>query len=237
MTNILELQRWLYGGATDGLKTVATAADPAKLLTAMGVAVVFGIVHALMPGHGKSVLVSYYLGRSSRIMHGVVSSSVLVLTHVGMAIVLVMGGFIVVQRTLAGAGRAPFLEAASSAFIIAIGIWLLAQALRGHRHGEVRSNRFLPLAAGFVPCPLTTFIMVYALGHGMVAAGLAVTAAMASGMILTISAFAIAAVLFRDGVFYFLQRRERLWHRASHVLEIVSAAAVIGAGIWLLNMR
>jgi ABC-type nickel/cobalt efflux system permease component RcnA len=227
----------LYSGATDGLKTVATAADPGKLLTAMGVAVLFGMAHALMPGHGKSMLVSYYLGRPSRIMHGVVSSSILVLTHVGMALVLVMAGFAVIQRTLAGAGRAPFLEAASSALIIAIGIWLLTQALRGYHHGEASSNRFLPFAAGFVPCPLTTFIMVYALGHGMVAAGLAVTAAMAGGMILTISAFAAASVLCRDAVFYLLRRRERLWHQASHVFEIASAIAVIGAGIWLLNTR
>jgi ABC-type nickel/cobalt efflux system permease component RcnA len=237
MTSVLELQRWLYGGATGGLKTVATAADPGRLLSAMGVAVLFGMAHALMPGHGKSVLVSYYLGRPSRIMHGVVSSSILVLTHVGMAVLLVMAGFAVIQRTLAGAGRAPFLEAASSALIIAIGIWLLAQALRGHHHHEARSNRLLPFAAGFVPCPLTTFIMVYALGHGMIGAGLAVTAAMAGGMILTISAFAAAAVLCRDAVFYFLQRREHLWHKASHVFEIASAIAVIGAGIWLLSMR
>jgi ABC-type nickel/cobalt efflux system permease component RcnA len=112
--------------------------------------------HALMPGHGKSVLVSYYLGRPSRIMHGVVSSSILVLTHVGMAVLLVVAGIAVIQRTLAGAGRAPYWEAISSALIIAIGIWLLTQALRGHHHGDAPSTRFLPLAAGFVPCPLTT---------------------------------------------------------------------------------
>ena len=31
-----------------------------------GPAFVFGMVHALMPGHGKTVLVSYHLGRPSR---------------------------------------------------------------------------------------------------------------------------------------------------------------------------
>jgi ABC-type nickel/cobalt efflux system permease component RcnA len=60
---------------------------------------------------------------------------------------------------------------------------------------------------------------------------------MAGGMILTISAFAVASVLCRDAVFYLLRRRERVWHQASHAFEITSAAAVIGAGIWLLNTR
>jgi hypothetical protein len=60
---------------------------------------------------------------------------------------------------------------------------------------------------------------------------------MAGDMILTITAFAAAAVLCRDTVFYFLRRREHLWHKASHACEIASAIAVIGAGIWLHSMR
>jgi ABC-type nickel/cobalt efflux system permease component RcnA len=77
--------------------------------------------------------------------------------------------------------------------------------------------------------------MVYTVAHGMAAAGLLVTAAMAAGMVLTISAFAIAAILFHNALFHFFKRRERQWHRMSHIFEILSAAAVIGAGIWLLK--
>jgi ABC-type nickel/cobalt efflux system permease component RcnA len=237
MMYLVEMQRWLYGGATAGLKTVATTADPRQLLAAMAFAVLFGIVHAFMPGHGKSVLVSYYLGRPSSLLGGIVSSSLLVLTHVGIAAVLVLGGFTAVQRALPGAGRAPALEAISSGLIIAIGVWLLVRAVRGHDHGDVQNSRFLSVAAGFVPCPLTTFIMVYALAHGMVLAGLFVTMAMAGGMILTISLFALTAVMFRGGLFRLLADRQHLWHRAGHLFETASALAVIGSGVWLLNMR
>jgi ABC-type nickel/cobalt efflux system permease component RcnA len=237
LQNLIELQRWLYGGATEGLHTVATSPDPLRLLGATAFAVLFGMVHALMPGHGKSVLVSYYLGRPSRILQSVGASAVLVLTHVGMAVVLVLAGFIIVQKTITGAGRAPLLEHISSAIIIVIGLWLLVQAFRGHHHGQAARSRLLSVAAGFVPCPLTTFMMVYTVAHGMVAAGLLVTAAMAAGMVLTISAFAIAAVVFHNALFHFFKRRERQWHRMSHIFEILSAAAVIGAGIWLLKAR
>ncbi len=237
MLTLVELQRWLYGGSTEGLKTVATATSPGQLFVAMAFAVLFGMVHALMPGHGKSVLASYHLGRHGNILGGIVSSALLVLTHVGMAVVLVFAGFIVVQRTLVGAGRTPALEAASSALIIVIGIWLLTSALRGHSHGESSKNRFLSIAAGFVPCPLTTFIMVYALAHGIVLAGLLVTLAMAGGMILTVSVFAMTAILFREGLFRLLEQRRGLWHRAAHIFEIGSALAVIGSGVWLQTMR
>lgn len=142
-----------------------------------------------------------------------------------------------VQRTLAGAGRTPALEATSSALIIGIGAFLLVTALRGHNHARPRSNPFLAVAAGFVPCPLTTFIMVYAVSNGMIFAGLLITAAMASGMILTISLFALTAVFLRERLFRVVERRGKLFHSLSHAFEILSAVAVIASGIWLLRAR
>ena len=49
-----------------------------------------------------------------------------------------------------------------------------------------------------IPCPLTTFIMSYALARGMLGAGLAVTAAMTVGMIATIGGIALAAAFARN---------------------------------------
>jgi len=52
-----------------------------------------------------------------------------------------------------------------------------------------------------IPCPLTTFIMSYALARGMLAAGLAVTAAMTVGMIATIgAALFICGRIYRVGI-------------------------------------
>jgi nickel/cobalt exporter len=57
MENIVALQRWLYGGMASGLGDVA-GGDTYAIVAAMAAAVLFGAVHALMPGHGKTVLVS-----------------------------------------------------------------------------------------------------------------------------------------------------------------------------------
>jgi hypothetical protein len=43
LQNLIELQRWLYGGAIDGLHANATSPDPSRLLGAMAFAVLFGI--------------------------------------------------------------------------------------------------------------------------------------------------------------------------------------------------
>src|SRR6266849_3389781 len=206
-----DIQGWLHSGVSAGLKDVAAGVDPFNLVAAMSIAVAFGMVHALMPGHGKTVIVSYYLGRPARFLSSVGTSAILVLTHVGSAVVLVLAGFIVIRRTIGGAGRAPAFEIASSVLIIAIGLWLLFRALWPHDHAAT-DGRVLAFVTGLVPCPLTTFVMVYASTQGIITAGLLVTAGMALGMTVTIALFALTAVFLRDGLMALVERTDSFRH-------------------------
>jgi nickel/cobalt transporter (NicO) family protein len=233
-----DIQGWLYGGATAQLKGVAAGVDPLKLLAAMMLAAVFGMVHGFMPGHGKTVIVSYYLGRPARLIGSIGTSAILVLTHVGSAVVLVLAGFVVIRRTVGGAGRAPAFEIASAVLIIAVGLWLLFRALRPHEHAHAgEDGRVLAFVTGLVPCPLTTFIMVYATVQGVIVAGLLVTAGMAIGMTATIALFAVAAVLLHDRFMLLMERSDHIRRQIGRGLEIASAIAIIAFGAWLLATR
>ena len=59
---------------------------------AMATAMLFGAIHALMPGHGKIVLVSYHLGKPSNAIAAFTNGAILALTHVGLAVALVLAG-------------------------------------------------------------------------------------------------------------------------------------------------
>jgi ABC-type nickel/cobalt efflux system permease component RcnA len=85
-----------------------------------------------------------------------------------------------------------------------------------------------------IPCPLTTFIMSYALARGMVGAGLAVSAAMTVGMIAAIGGIALAAAFARNRFLALLVRTEGLRHRLGLVLEVSGSLAVLGFGLWTL---
>jgi nickel/cobalt transporter (NicO) family protein len=233
-----DVQGWLYGGATAELKGLAAGFDTTKLVVAMSIAAIFGMAHAFMPGHGKTVIVSYYLGRPARYLGSIGMSAILVLTHVGSAVILVLTGFIVLRSTIGGAGRAPAFEIASAALIIVIGLWLLYRAWQTHEHSHTTTDgKVLAFVTGLVPCPLTTFIMVYASAQGIILAGLLVTAGMAIGMIATIAIFALGAMLLHDRFFVLMQRTDRYRDRVGRGLEIASAVAIIFFGIWLLATR
>lgn len=88
MGTILELQRWLYSGAVDALNAMHTA-GLTGLPALIGAAFGFCMLHALLPGHGKAVLASYYAG-DGRFPGAFGSSIILILTHVGSAVVIVL---------------------------------------------------------------------------------------------------------------------------------------------------
>ena len=70
-----------------------------------------------------------------------------------------------------------------------------------------------------IPCPLTTFVLTYALAKGVLASGLLVTCAMAAGMVITIGGVALAAALARDRLMGLLVRSEGWRHHIGLGLE------------------
>ena len=233
MQTLLSIQHWLHGGMAQALGEVAGGSGRA-IFFAMAAAVLFGAVHALMPGHGKTVLVSYHLGQPSRPIDGFANGAILALTHVGLALVLVLAGFAVINRAFAYGGRTPQFEAASGGLIVLIGAFLLWRSL-SHRHGTAPGNgRTLAFVTGMIPCPLTTFVMSYALARGVLGAGLLVTAAMTAGMIAAIGGIALAASFARSRFVELMSRTEHLRLRLGQVLEIGGSLAVLGFGVWTM---
>ena len=229
--SLIEVQKWLYGGMTGGVKSVT---DLPGLVAMMSAGFVFGCVHALMPGHGKSVLVSYHLGRPSRLIQGVVTGVLLSATHVGLAAILVLGGVKVISVSLPAAGRAPAMEAISAGLLIAIGIYLGLRALLPHHHSSPRDGRALAIAAGLVPCPLTTFVLTYAIANGRLGIGLAAVLAMLLGIAVTLTCFALAAIASREHLLPILQKAEPMRQRIGFGFDLTSAAMIVAIGLFML---
>lgn len=232
---LISLQRGLHADALAALKAMPDVGFTG-LLPLMAAAFSFGMLHALLPGHGKSLLAAHYAG-DGRWSGALLSSTIVILTHVGSAILLVLTGAAILQRTLVGAGRAPMLERASHVLIALVGLWLLWRAFRPHGHDHSRSGPMLAFVGGLVPCPLTTFIMSYAVANGLIGAGLILSGSFAGGMIVTVVAFPLAAILFRSRLVPLAVSSEALRRRAGRVLEIGAALAVLALGIWPLISR
>jgi ABC-type nickel/cobalt efflux system permease component RcnA len=223
----------LYGSASAALGRLTQ--DLAAAPIAIALAFALGMVHALMPGHGKMVVFSYFLGNGARLAVGIGMAFKIALLHVATALllILVIGASVVRFGRLQGVGRA--LEIASFVAVAAIGGWLLWRALarrfgagaNDHRH----HGGLLGYAVGLLPCPLTIILMNYALVNETVMGGVLLVAVMALGIGTTMSLTGLAAILARRAVMTGADAMPAWFDRAGNVLEIAGAVLILAIGL------
>jgi len=119
-------------------------------LLALGLAILLGCGHALLPGHGKTVMAAYLAGRRGRPRDAVLVGATVTLTHtVG---VLVLGLAISLSSAFAGEQVLRWLGVTSGVLVAVIGGVMLRDVLRdGRRPAPLTPvERSLPVLAGAV---------------------------------------------------------------------------------------
>jgi ABC-type nickel/cobalt efflux system permease component RcnA len=89
---------------------------------------ILGASHAALPGHGKTVIAAYLVGRRGTSRDAVVVGATVTLTHT--AGVLVLGLLLSLSSVLAGESVLRWLGIASGLLIAGIGVVLLRSAAR-----------------------------------------------------------------------------------------------------------
>jgi nickel/cobalt exporter len=205
--------------------------DLSLLLWFVPLGILFGAVHALTPGHSKTVVASYVLGSRLSVAKSLGVSGALAFVHVASAVVIALTAAALVRRTIGGAGRAPALEVLSGALLILLGVWLIWRAFsrRAHVHGE---GLLVGIAAGLIQCPLTLFAMVLAQSRGVPEAGIAFAGMMMIGVALTLSAVAVATAFARDRLVAFLRDHGDRSAQVLRAFDLLTGALLVIAGTW-----
>ena len=107
LEHLIAMQRWIYAALSADLSAFAGTRNWAALAAVLPTGILFGAVHALTPGHGKSILASYLLGSRLATLRAFAVATVLALTHVGSAVALALLAAPLVTWTLGGVGCAP----------------------------------------------------------------------------------------------------------------------------------
>ncbi len=105
----------------------------------LGIAFLLGAVHALTPGHGKTIVAAYLVGSRGTLKHAAFLGAMVTFTHtvsvflLGLA-TLFLFHYVVPQNVT------QVLGAVSGLSIIAIGGWMLLKRLRGASHAHSNSH-------------------------------------------------------------------------------------------------
>lgn len=226
MLQILDLQREIYGQIATQIRQFAGGGGWLALLAMLPMGVVFGAAHALTPGHSKAVLAAYVAGSPIGSMRALLVSLTLSFTHVTMAVLIATFSLPLVSIALGSVGQAPALENISRALLGVIGLWMLWRVLRDNHHHRHEGGA-VGFFAGLIPCPLTLFVMTFAIARGVPEAGLVFAVAMMGGVAITLSAVALAATFFRVRTIRLLESHPALLHGISRGLEGVAGCLLI----------
>jgi len=225
---------------------------PSLVLAALGVAFLFGALHALSPGHGKTMFAAALVGTHGTVWHAVLLGAVVTLTHT-------IGVFALGLITLSATQRAvperfyPLLSALSGAMIVCVGASLFLQSLRKRHKARNRNERSaeedegegsavpmdaklsprsllaLGVTGGAVPCPSALVVMLSAMALHRIAFGLVLILAFSMGLAVVLTG--IGLVVVRLGAA--MERTPRNARLLAH-LPIVSAATILFIGVVLM---
>jgi ABC-type nickel/cobalt efflux system permease component RcnA len=258
---LLALQREANRLIAQHMRAIREGDSAMPLAIGAGLAFLYGVLHALGPGHGKLVVVSYFLSREARVGRGLLMGLQIAIFHVISAIVVVALADLLLRRAFGGApAEVAGVRLFSYGLIALIGAVMLAQAIRrsrqrragievdgccggshvGHHHhgpGEVRERvqqGGLSLGVGLVPCTGAVLILLYAMANDILLAGVLLAVAIAAGMAITMGGLGILSVIARQALANRLEARGDGNGRLAAVSDYGGALAImaIGAGLF-----
>ncbi len=236
------------GRPTDPLASLISRAQfslfgmAAALLLAFGL----GILHALTPGHGKTVMAAYLVGTRGTRGQALVLGPVVALSHT--AGVLLLGAITLSASRLIAPDRLyPYLSTGSGAIVLVIGVALVMRRVRGshghdHAHGHAHerpatTSAFgwrplvaLGLSGGLVPSASALLLLLGAIQFNRIGLGMVLILAFGFGMAATLVTVALALVGARR-VAQNVAGRSRSVGRAVHLLPELAALVVVLFGV------
>jgi nickel/cobalt exporter len=232
---------------------------PGFIALALLLAMAWGALHALSPGHGKSIVAAYLIGSRGTARHAAFLGATVTVTHtagvVALGLVTLFLSQYIVPETLY-----PWLGLVSGLIVVVMGASILARRVsrgRGHHHHghehhhhhhhhhepghshmppgadgsriTTRSMLALGVSGGILPCPSALVVMLGAIALHRAAFGLALVVAFSLGLALTLTTIGVLVV-------YAGRLMQRVPDRGGRVVRWIpafSAAVITTLGIGL----
>lgn len=208
---------------------------PFVVILALLAALAFGAVHALEPGHGKTLVAAYFVGIKGTARQAVALGLIIAATHtigvLAIGLITLFGSRYFLPEDLY-----PWLSLAAGVMVLALGLRLVLARVSGlgllhriahnfgHSHGHDHHHTQLPptdgappwrslialgLADGLVPSPSTLVVLLAAVSLDRIGLGIALVIAFSVGLAAVLTLVSLALVYARRLADWFAHRRTR----------------------------
>jgi ABC-type nickel/cobalt efflux system permease component RcnA len=235
--------------------------SPVFFVLAFGLSLAAGALHALGPGHGKSIMAAYLVGTEGRVRHALAVGTAVSLMHTASVVAL---GLVILGASQVFTPEVvfPWLSLASGLVVVGLGGWLLRTRTRWsghedlvraeghhddhshHHHAHEHAHHHHGLSPGIAPTSWKG-LGVIALSGGLLPSPSALVVLLGAvalhrvllGLVLVgVFSVGLAACLSAVGILVIRVRSyasRRLGERVTAVFPVVSAGAILGIGVIL----
>ncbi len=169
------------------------------------IAFLYGIIHALGPGHGKGIITGWILSSEKKLKTVLFTGSGAAMLHGFSAVALVLGAWLIIKNAFTTDVNtiAIYLQWIAAVLIILFGLYLLIGFLltklklikHEHHHHKIFEGKLKPgyvvLSIGLIPCPITVLFLVFCISFKMIWQGIIFVLFFSLGMAFTLIAISL----------------------------------------------
>ena len=204
----------------------------------------YGVVHALGPGHGKMLVSAYFLDTKGTLFRALRMGAIVAATHCGSA--LILGSIFGLVVKTAGMNRQA--EAQSIVGIIggilisALGIIYFLSRLPAVRKkfkniGKIKNDALMGVLSGIIPCPVAMTIILFSIYIGAFHLGIIAVVALSIGMAATVAAIGIITIEFKQSFLKILSKKSKRLALFQNIFGIIGSLAIVCLGILMIFMN
>jgi len=196
------------------IRTSQSEGSIQPLIVLVGLAFLYGVIHAAGPGHGKAVATSYVLSHRVTLLSGLLFGLCFALIHASSGAVGVLGLRFIIERSVSEtlASVTTITQIISFGLITLLGLGILVKhgymlLTWARRESESQSEKesqkgvlAWAIAVGLVPCPAVVMVMLFCMSMDAMVLGLLLAVCISMGMAATISVVVIVIVTGKTGL-------------------------------------
>lgn len=222
------------------------ASEPTLSTILIGIAIAFGFgaVHALSPGHGKTLVSAYFIGSQGTPQQAVLLGLTITFSHT-LSIFLLGAIALFASQYVLPEQSYPVLSFVSGLTIGILGLSLLRKRLHSYSHSHSHSHSHahsptslsslvkLGIAGGLIPCPSALVMLLSAVALHQISYGLFLVGGFSLGLASVLVILGVVAIYARQ----WLERLPQT-DQVLQKLSILSAIVimVIGFGITFVSV-
>jgi len=203
-------------------------------LSVIGIAFLYGLIHAAGPGHGKALVALYFGDGKKRDYKNALQMGYLIsIIHTISALLVTFVLFYIIKTMFYQNFHNTYGEIIkiSSGFMVLIGIYIIYEAFKNRTSKEgnykkERSKFAVAISIGAVPCPGVMTIVLFSVMLKHYTLAILSAIAMSIGMGFTISVVGILSVMFS-------KKTNGFTHTKGYIFQMFSGVLIILLGLFL----